>query len=270
MKIVKMAAIATMALTLFASCKKDEPAKEVSKMTIRIDQSALRSLDAAIPDGTTTDFETIKVIVNDGEVIKNLSAAEINEAKGAGHTFIIKSKPLKVVVEANGYEADPEITTIQGVAKVDATYDPATGEAAQKAIFGKKIPLIGTAEGSPAISGPVKVGTDNVYTATVKPIPDVARIEVSGKIVGQKNATSNKNAFKNIDVEAVYVNNYLVKKGDAKRYLTPSDGNTAFAAAPALKAQMNDAIEAGMKDSFEAKKSEESSCCLSDLPHKVY
>lgn len=66
-----MAAIATMALTLFASCKKDEPAKEVSKMTIRIDPSALRSLEVPVEDGTKTGFESITVKVNDGEVVKN-------------------------------------------------------------------------------------------------------------------------------------------------------------------------------------------------------
>ena len=255
MKIVKMAAIATMALTLFASCnKKDEPKKEVSKMTIRIDESALRSMEAPVPGGTKTAFESIKVIVNDGEVVKTLKAAEIAEAITAtGHTFPVKSKPTKVVVEANSYVADPEIATLQGVAPVDATYDPATGADAQKAIFAKKIALIGTAEGA-AITGPVTPsGTkDKVYTATVTPKPAVARIEVAGKIVGQKNATTNKNAFKNIDVEVVYMNNYLNKKADEDRYFTPSDGNTAFAANPPLKAEMKNEI-ADLKSKFEAK-----------------
>lgn len=254
MKIVKMAAIATMALTLFASCKKDEPKKEASKMTIRIDESALRSMEAPVPGGTKTAFESIKVIVNDGEVVKTLKAAEIAEAITAtGHTFPVKSKPTKVVVEANSYVADPEIATLQGVAPVDATYDPATGADAQKAIFAKKIALIGTAEGA-AITGPVTPsGTkDKVYTATVTPKPAVARIEVAGKIVGQKNATTNKNAFKNIDVEVVYMNNYLNKKADEDRYFTPSDGNTAFAANPPLKAEMKNEI-ADLKSKFEAK-----------------
>ena len=254
MKIVKMAAIATMALTLFASCKKDEPKKEVSKMTIRIDESALRSMEAPVPGGTKTAFESIKVIVNDGEVVKTLKAAEIAEAITAtGHTFPVKSKPTKVVVEANSYVADPEIATLQGVAPVDATYDPAAGADAQKAIFAKKIALIGTAEGA-AITGPVTPsGTkDKVYTATVTPKPAVARIEVAGKIVGQKNATTNKNAFKNIDVEVVYMNNYLNKKADEDRYFTPSDGNTAFAANPPLKAEMKNEI-ADLKSKFEAK-----------------
>lgn len=255
MKIVKMAAIATMALTLFASCnKKDEPKKEVSKMTIRIDESALRSMEAPVPGGTKTAFESIKVIVNDGEVVKTLKAAEIAEAITAtGHTFPVKSKPTKVVVEANSYVADPEIATLQGVAPVDATYDPATGADAQKAIFAKKIALIGTAEGA-AITGPTTPsGTkDKVYTATVTPKPAVARIEVAGKIVGQKNATTSKNAFKNIDVEVVYMNNYLNKKADEDRYFTPSDGNTAFAANPPLKAEMKNEI-ADLKSKFEAK-----------------
>ena len=257
MKIVKMAAIATMALTLFASCnKKDEPQKEVSKMTIRIDESALRSMEAPVPGGTKTAFESIKVNVNNGEVVKTLNASEIAEAiKTTGYTFTVKSKPTKVVVEANGYEKDPEIATLQGVAPVDATYNPddPANVANQIAIFSKKIALTGTAEGT-AITGPVTQGKDKVYTATVTPKPVVARIEVFGKIVGQKNATTNKNAFKNIDVEAVYMNKYLNKKADADRYYTPSDGNTGFAAAPALKPEMNNTIEAGLKANFEAKK----------------
>lgn len=253
MKIVKMAAIATMALTLFASCKKDEPKKEVSKMTIRIDESALRSMEAPVPGGTKTAFESIKVIVNDGEVVKTLKPAEITQAVGAdGYNFPVLSKPTKVVVEANGYVADPEITALQGVAPVDATYDPATGTDAQKAIFAKKIALMGS---TTTIGGPTTPAgsKDKVYTATVTPKPVVARIEVAGKIVGQKNATTNLNAFKNIDVEAVYMNNYLNKKADEDRYFTPSDGNTAFAGTPALKAEMNNAIAADMKQKFEAK-----------------
>ena len=250
MKIVKMAAIATMALTLFASCKKDEPKKEVSKMTIRIDESALRSLEAPVADGTKTAFESIKVIVNDGEVVKTLNPTEIGEATGAtGHTFAVKSKPTKVVVEANAYEADPEIATLQNVATVDATYDPAT--AADKiAIFSKKIPLIGstTEIGEPT----TPAGTnDRVYTATVKPTPDVARVEVCGKIEGKANGAG-KNAFKSIEVEAVYMNNYLNKKAEA-RYFTASDGDKAFATTPnPLKAEMNNEI-ADLKDKFEAK-----------------
>ena len=253
MKFVKMAAIATMALTLFASCnKKDEPKKEVSKMNIRVDLSALRSMEAPVPGGTTTAFESLKVIVNDGEVVEILDAAKITKATSTdGYTFAVKSKPTKVVVEANSYVADPEITTLQGVATVDATYDPAS--AADKiALFSKKIPLIGS---TTTIGGPTTPAgsKDKVYTATVKPTPDVARVEVCGKIVGQKNADTNKNAFKNIDVEAVYMNNYLNKKADEDRYFTPSDGNIAFAGTPALKAEMNDAIAADMKQKFEEK-----------------
>ena len=129
MKIVKMAAIATMALALFASCnKKDEPAKEASKMNIRVDLTTLRSMEAPVPDGTAATFESLKVIVNDGEVVENLDAAKITKATSTeGYTFAVKSKPVKVVVEANGYVADPEITTLQGVAPVDASYDPTTG-----------------------------------------------------------------------------------------------------------------------------------------------
>ena len=252
MKIVKMAAIATMALALFASCnKKDEPAKEASKMNIRVDLTTLRSMEAPVPDGTAATFESLKVIVNDGEVVENLDAAKITKATSTeGYTFAVKSKPVKVVVEANGYVADPEIATLQGVAPVDATYDHANA-ADQIAIFSKKITLIGS---TTTIEGPTTPAgsKDKVYTATVKPTPDVARVEVAGKIVGQANADG-KNAFKNIDVEAVYMNNYLNKKADAARYFTPSDGNTAFAGTPELKAEMNDAIAADMKQKFEEK-----------------
>lgn len=257
MKFVKMAAAALAAIALLASCKDDKSGLDsnVSKMNIRVDLSALRSMEAPVPGGTKTAFESLKVIVNDGEVVKVLNADEIAEAASTdGHTFPVLSKPVKVVVEANGYVADPEITTLQGVAPVDASYDPTTGKDAQKAIFSKKIQLIGS---TTTIGGPTTPSgsKDKIYTATVKPTPDVARVEVCGKIVGQANATTNKNAFKNIDVEAVYMNNYLNKKADTKRYFTPSDGNTAFATDPAtaLKAEMNDAIAADMKQKFEEK-----------------
>lgn len=258
MKFVKMAAAALAAIALLASCKDDKSGLDnnlANKMTLRVDPSALRSMEAPVPGGTAATFASLKIIVNGGEVVEELTDANkiAKAASAEGYTFTIKSKPTKVVVEANTYVADPEITTLQGVATVPTDYDPANA-ADQIAIFAKKIALIGTAEGA-AITGPVKDGQDNVYTATVKPTPDVARIEVAGKIVGQKNATSGLNAFKNIDVEAVYVNNYLMKKADADRYLTPSDGNTSFKEdEKPLKAEMNDAIVAGMKANFEAKK----------------
>ena len=250
MKIVKMAAIATMALALFASCKKDEPAKEVSKMTIRIDESALRSLDAAIPGGTKTAFADLKIIVNDGEVVKELKDAnDIKKATNEGYTFPVLSKPTKVEVQANSYVADPEITTLQGKAKLD---DPANA-ADKVADFTKAIALVGSTTTIGGATTPAGTN-DRVYTAEVTPKPIVARIEVAGKIVGQPNGAG-KNAFKNIDVEAVYVNNYLNKKADTKRYFTASDGDKAFATTPnPLKAEMNDAIAAGMKANFENKK----------------
>ena len=68
MKIVKMAAIATMALTLFASCnKKDEPKKEISSICIRLNETALRAFEDQIPDGTPSKVtDNVKVIINDG------------------------------------------------------------------------------------------------------------------------------------------------------------------------------------------------------------
>lgn len=255
MKFVKMAAAALAAIALLASCKDDKSGLDnnlANKMTLRVDPSALRSMEAPVPGGTAATFASLKIIVNGGEVVENLDAAKITKATSTeGYTFAVKSKPVKVVVEANGYVADPEIATLQGVAPVDASYDPTTGKDAQKAIFSKKITLIGS---TTTIEGPTTPAgsKDKVYTATVKPTPDVARVEVAGKIVGQANADG-KNAFKNIDVEAVYMNNYLNKKADAARYFTPSDGNTAFAGTPELKAEMNDAIAADMKQKFEEK-----------------
>ena len=69
MKIVKMAAIATMALTLFASCnKKDEPKKEISSICIRLNETALRAVEDPIADGTVNKItDNVKVIINDGK-----------------------------------------------------------------------------------------------------------------------------------------------------------------------------------------------------------
>ena len=65
MKIVKMAAIATMALTLFASCnKKDEPKKEISSICIRLNETALRAVEDPIADGTVNKItDNVKVII---------------------------------------------------------------------------------------------------------------------------------------------------------------------------------------------------------------
>ena len=83
MKIVKMAAIATMALTLFASCnKKDEPKKEISSICIRLNETALRAFEDPIADGTLSKVtDNVKVIINDGALVFNLNQADIDAAK---------------------------------------------------------------------------------------------------------------------------------------------------------------------------------------------
>lgn len=234
MKILRMAAIALMALTLFASCKDKEPKKEVNSLTIRISDTELRAIEGQIAAGTDGLIATDVVIdINDGAKVVTLDPAAIAEAKSAtGHSIDVKFVVTKVSMTANGVIADKEITDYQ----------------AMGAEFMNKVPLVAS---TTAIQTQTN-GDDVTYTATLDPKPELARLEVFGKITGQPNADG-KNAFKNIDVEAVYMNNYLLTAGADSRYMTPGNSNDGFDEATyALKTQMYDENIAASKTDFEA------------------
>lgn len=236
MKYMKMAAIAMMALALFSCNKKDEPKKaEASALSIRIDDAELRALEPTITGGTETNITknvTIKLFPSEREI--HLSEDQIREAKTATGTRI---KVGETVTHVSIVKANAEIT--------DAT--KITEWQGKQSVFTTDIPLTAP---KTAVDAPTKEGDDIIYSVTLSPVPALARLEVFGKIKGQENATSHKNAFEDISVEAVYINNYLLKRNDATRYFTAGE-NKGFAASPALQGAMMDDNVATKKTDFE-------------------
>lgn len=246
MKIVKMAAIATMALTLFASCNKnDEPAKQVSSFTLRINDAELRALEAQVADKTKADFSEIKVIINDGQKVVNLAQqADIDKAKSAdGYTIPVKSAVTKVQVIANGELGTKSITEYQALGTE----------------FAKSIPMAAMVEGAAITSTTDPANPKNItYTATLTPIPQMARLEVFGEIKGSgfdESGKKNKfpNPFKKITVEEIWVNNYLMTSEAGSRYYTPSNGTAWDETTKAIKPEMHDVIDATKDADFRAK-----------------
>ena len=246
MKIVKMAAIATMALTLFASCNKnDEPAKQVSSFTLRINDAELRALEAQVADKTKADFSEIKVIINDGQKVVNLAQqADIDKAKSAdGYTIPVKSAVTKVQVIANGELGTKSITEYQSLGTE----------------FAKSIPMSAMVEGAAITSTTDPANPKNItYTATLTPIPQMARLEVFGEIKGSGFDASGKknkfpNPFKKITVEEIWVNNYLMTSEAGSRYYTPSNGTAWDETTNAIKPEMHDVIDATKDADFRAK-----------------
>lgn len=246
MKIVKMAAIATMALTLFASCNKnDEPAKQVSSFTLRINDAELRALEAQVADKTKADFSEIKVIINDGQKVVNLTQqADIDKAKGDGYTIPVKSAVTKVQVIANGELGTKSITEYQSLGTE----------------FAKSIPMSAMVEGAAITSTTDPANPKNItYTATLTPIPQMARLEVFGEIKGSGFDASGKknkfpNPFKKITVEEIWVNNYLMTSEAGSRYYTPSNGTAWDESTNAIKPEMHDVIDATKDADFRDKK----------------
>ena len=245
MKIVKMAAIATMALTLFASCNKnDEPAKQVSSFTLRINDAELRALEAQVADKTKADFSEIKVIINDGQKVVNLTQqADIDKAKGDGYTIPVKSAVKKVQVIANGELGTKSITEYQALGTE----------------FAKSIPMAAMVEGAAITSTTDPANPKNItYTATLTPIPQMARLEVFGEIKGSGFDASGKknkmpNPFKKITVEEIWVNNYLMTSEAGSRYYTPSNGTAWDETTNTIKPEMHDVIDATKDADFRAK-----------------
>lgn len=233
-----MAAIAMMALALFSCNKKDEPKNvEAAVLTVRLNDSQLRAVEGAIADKTKTEITdkvTIKLFPSGREI--NLTPQQITEAKDLtnGTKITVGEAVSQVsIVKANAEITDEtEITAWQGKAKKFTTEIPLTA------------PATDVEESTE--------GDNTIYTVTLQPVPAFARVEVAGKIVGQANANG-KNAFTDISVEAVYINNYLLTRNAKKRYFTEGEKG-AFKADPALKTEMYDEIAADKKADFETKK----------------
>ena len=250
MKIVKMAAIATMALTLFASCnKKDEPKKEISSLCIRLNETALRGFENPIADGTVSQVtDNVKVIINDGKQTFTLSPADIEAAKSTtGWRKAIKVVPTKVTVIANGDTNGKNINEFQ---ELGGLTDPEWDENPinKKGTFDTKIPLYGE-------TTDITRGNDGdviTFTAEVKVKPALARLEISGEIKGQPNSKG-KNVYGSISVEEVYINNYRTIGGKTGRtYIKANQDLNGFESA--VDPKMMDKIDSDYHRFFAAKK----------------
>ena len=222
-----MAAIAMMAFALF-SCnnKKNEPKCEDAVLKIRINDAELRNLEAPVKAGTVTECLTDVVLTMDNGKTITLDGDKLTQAKNAGYTEDIDYVVNTVALTANATVS--ETTEIKDLQKADLT----------------KVALEAPATKVTATSD----GQKTIYTVTLEPKPVVARLEVGGKISPKPNGE--KQAFKSITVEHVYINNYL-KTRNGDRYMNVTNGENDFAATPALVAEMNDAIEAADKEAFE-------------------
>lgn len=227
MKYMKMAAIAMMALALFSCNKKDEPKTE-AVLKICINDAELRALGDKYDTGAQTTCETdVKIKLDNGTEI-TLAGQDLADAKDLtkGYKKNIDFVVNTVSLTANGViDNTTNITTLQGknLKTEIALAAPAT---------------------------PVEVSTvgdKTVYTVTLEPKPAVARLEVAGKIKGRPNAAG-VNAFQDISVEQVFVNNYL-STIVGPRHMNITNGENGFAAA--TEAGMDDEIKAADKDAFE-------------------
>ena len=224
---MKMAAIAMMALALFSCNKKNEP-KTDAVLRICINDAELRALEAPVEAGTVTEcLKDVVLTMDNGQKI-TLSDAELADAKNLqkGYKKDIDYIVNTVALTANAViDNNTNITTLQGADLTKVALEaPATAVATSTD------------------------GDKTVYTVTLEPKPVVARLEVGGKIKGQANG--DKQAFEDITVEHVYVNNYLsTRAGD--RHMCKTNGKDDFAADPALEDAMHNAIAAGDKEAFE-------------------
>lgn len=224
-----MAAIAMMALALF-SCKKNEPKTE-AVLKICINDAELRALGATYNQGDQTTCMTDVVLTLDNGQTITLTGPDLDAAKSTtGYEKDVNYVVNTVALTANGVIGNTtNITSLQGKN------------------LKTEIPLA-----APATAVTTTVAADKtVYEVTLSPKPAVARLEVAGKIVGQPNANG-KQAFDDISVEQVFVNNYLSTIAGT-RYMCVTNGKDGFATAPALEAQMNDVITSTDKSAFEGK-----------------
>lgn len=238
MKIVKLAVVALATFSLLSSCKEKEPQDSHKDLylTLKFSDIELKAIESKI-EGNSEGLITKDVVlkINEGALgTIHLSSAQIEEAKGSDGTKIrIKKAVTSVSMTANGViDNNTEIKSLQK----------------KGAEFLKSIPLVAETKNIVV----TQEGTSKVYTATLAPTPNVARIEVFGKIQPKPNAKG-KNAYKSVEVEAVYMNNYLTKP-NSDRYYTPTNGKDNFASSPALISEMYDNIDSSNKADFEGKK----------------
>ena len=236
MKYMKMAAIAMMALALFSCNKKNEPKTEASALSIRIDDAELRALEGPVADKAKTNVteNVVLTLLPSGRKL-TLTDAQVTAAKSTDGVQI----PVGEVVEKVSLTANMAMTEdILAFQKMNGTTPT----------FGTKIPL--SADETATTSR--QDGDNTIYSVTLQPKASLTRLEVAGKIVGQANANG-KNAYTDISVETVYMNNYWNKLADENRYFTEGDGASGFKTSPAIQGDMKDDITDTDKEAFENK-----------------
>lgn len=220
-KFLKMAAIASVAIALFASCSTDkkEPVDvHVNVMTICISRTELtRAFADPIPDGAVPQFDSVSVSVNKGigALRFTLKDAALQRAlTPAGYRVPVTDPVTEVTLTANG-SARRNVTQFQG----------------------STVPLAATATGTDIVATVNPKDSEKVtYSVNLSPKPIMARLEVFGKIEALNPA------WEYFEIEEVYVNNYLINYEGTRRNYTPGNGKNNFATKPRINGKMRDIV----------------------------
>ena len=220
-KFFKMAAIASVAIALFASCSTDkkEPVDvHVNVMAIRISRTELtRAFADPIPDGTVPEITSVTVSINKGRgaLRYTLDDAAIQRAlTPAGYRVPVTDPVTEVTLTANG-SSSRNVTQFQG--------------------SGSTVPLTATATGADIVATVNPKDSEKVtYSVNLSPKALMARLEVFGKIEALNPA------WDHFEIEEVYVNNYLLRYENKRRIYTPGNGVDNFDQSPAK--QMYDKV----------------------------
>ena len=198
-KFLKMAAIASVAIALFASCSTDkkEPVDvHVNVMAIRISRTELtRAFADPIPDGTVPQIAKITVSINGGRGSTLDSAAIQRALTPAGYRVPVTDPVTEVTLAANG-------STSSGVTQCQ----------------GSTVPLTATATGTDIVATVNPKNSKRVtYSVNLSLKPIMARLEVFGKI------EASNPAWDHFEIEEVYMNNFLLKYEKNRFYSNGSD-----------------------------------------------
>ena len=216
-----MAAIASVAIALFASCSTDkkEPVDvQVRVMTIRISRTELtRAFADPIPDGAVPEITSVTVSINGGALRYTLDDAAIQRAMTpAGYRVPVTDPVTEVTLTANG-------STSRNVTQFQAS--------------DAKVPMTATATGTDIVATVNPKDSEKVtYSVNLSLKPLMARLEVFGKIEALNPA------WDHFEIEEVYVNNYLLKYEGTRRIYTPGNGKNNFATNPRINDKMRDIV----------------------------
>lgn len=216
-----MAAIASVAIALFASCSMDkkEPVDvhvNVNVMAIRISRTELtRAFADPIPDGAVPQIENAIVSINGGALKDTLDDAAIQKAlTPAGYRVPVTGPVTEVTLTANGSRST-NVAQCQG----------------------STVPLTATATGIDIVATVNPKDSEKVtYSVNLSPKPLMARLEVFGKIEALNPA------WDHFEIEEIYVNNYLLSQTRTRRYYTPGNGANNFARSPRIREEMYDIV----------------------------